>query len=388
MYDLNEEQMSALKSICLGVHCEQRHMDIILGPSGSGKTRVIAYALLALAEDRRAVVFVPNSTQAIELLDAVEQLGDLNLGQQLGRVLVLSQENNKPRKSLLQHVDILAIVYSNVFLFWTHYIKETIKSFDSYKFLYDYHAKKNENLEFLDFLKTKISSAIKDLMTCFQIIQRLPKCLVDGIDDADITRLLQQLTHLQDDLLKKDITNEAMCSVFGIPFPSTSKISIDHDDGIVAAREMKEEMTLCVETIKSIKGSLKLRDFETQDDFKDYMLNRSQLLICPLSNSSLDTMLFNRMQKTGSKIDSVLVDDALNKSSRDFLCKIDLPAVPGVKNIVLAIDQISQEQQQGSILKVLSSMNTKRHELTQIYRVKEKNEALSDKKSQVTSTDY
>jgi DNA replication protein DnaC len=60
-YNLNQEQISALKSIIHGVNSKERHYDVILGPSGSGKTTVVGYMLLQLHKDSKSIVVVPTT---------------------------------------------------------------------------------------------------------------------------------------------------------------------------------------------------------------------------------------------------------------------------------------------------------------------------------------
>ena len=47
--------------------------------SDTGNAKLIASSLLTLGDDKRVVVCVPSILEATELIDNVEQLGDINL---------------------------------------------------------------------------------------------------------------------------------------------------------------------------------------------------------------------------------------------------------------------------------------------------------------------
>lgn len=193
--------------------------------SSTGKLRATAASLLRIADGKRAVVCVPSSSEATELIDMVEQLGHINLrNESFGRILILTQQSKLYNSARQLSIDSLSIVYSSVFLFWRQYLNEAIKSLSSYKASYEYHFGKCENLLFVEFFKRNVFSAFKYVdSSCFSFIQRLPLDTFSGIDVNDIVQLKDHMRDVTACLTKK-IDNDALSFVLGI-CPPPEKIS-------------------------------------------------------------------------------------------------------------------------------------------------------------------
>ncbi|TVU02615.1 hypothetical protein EJB05_29700 [Eragrostis curvula] len=247
--------------------------------------------------------------------------------------------------------------------------------------MYEYHRRKNENLVFANFFKWKFSYAAKDLMDCFKFIRRLPLCMFSGIDDNDIALLLTQLTTMDADL--RDIDNDALNFVFGISSPPKVKSEYYHN-GVAAAHKLKKHMNLCLQTMKSIKLSLKLKAFGTRDEVKEYLLMQSRTVICTSSScSNLNSMLSRLNRKDGHLIDLIVADVSSGEPSDDLL---DLLFLPEIRNTALTTGITLQDSLSKKLSsEKLASINTKRHQFTKQYQCKERDMTPTDPTQQASS---
>ncbi|KAL6870635.1 hypothetical protein ACP4OV_014483 [Aristida adscensionis] len=338
---------SALKSICHGLQCPKKHLDIILG-SGAGKTRLIATTLLAISKNMKAIVCVPTIQDAKELVEEMKIFNQET--RKIEDILVLSKEDML-KTTLRLNVDSIAIVYSNASLFWSHFLREV-----------------RDPQELQETLRVPSEEKGK----------AVPHDMFSGIHNSDITLLIEQLEHLHAYLTETNVDNDALNFVLNVTPPPNNK-SRQFDEGVTEAVKLKEEMDLCLKTIEIIQSSLELKKFRTRDEVKQYLLSKSRIVICTVSScSSLKDTICSQLNQP---IDLLLIDSA-SDISNDLLATVCLP---GVRNIVLAGDTISQ---QSIHCKESTFTCTKIHQLTKQFQTKGKSEVLVDAKLQKLLTPF
>lgn len=184
-------------------------------------------------------------------------------------------------------------------------------------------------------------------------------------------------------LTEKIIDDDALSFVLNIISSPPKGASLCYYEGVGAATDLKEKMNLCLQTLKSIKSSLKLKEFQTRDEIKEYLISKSKTVIFTTSCcSEMDTTLSHLNQSNAHAIDLLIIDDASMIPSRDIEATLCLP---GVRNVALACEI---ENQESILFKELYSKSTGRHQFTVQYDTpKETKKGIMDAKLQVTIDD-
>jgi hypothetical protein len=266
-----------------------------------------------------------------------------------------------------------------VLLFWRQFVNETIKSLENYIDQYEYLLKKCKSLTFAETFKSNFSSVSNALTSCCSFILRLPLGAYSGIAAHEISQLMNHLGSINACLTEKDIDNDALSFVLGVSSP-LEKMSVYCHDGVNAARDLRGKMRICLTSLKAMKYSLNMKEFQTKDEIKKYLISKSEIVICTTSYlSEMDVILSELNQSTKQATDLVIVDGALMTPSdlQTALC------LPGARNIVLVSEVTSKES---IVLKELSSRRTRRHQFTERFS-KEKKKGPTDAEIQVTK-DY
>ena len=148
-------------------------------------------------------------------------------------------------------------------------------------------------------------------------IKLLALPLFSGVDVNDIAQLMDHMRDVKA-CLTKTIDNDALSYVLGIR-PPPEKIPVHDCELVEAATDLEERMKTCLKTMKAIKSSLKLKEFQTRDEIKEYLLSKSKIIICTASSCcQMGTILSQLNQRNAHAIDLVLVDDDLMIQSSDI----------------------------------------------------------------------